>query len=556
MAAVKPTLLYWIARGNGATGATFVADNRTLQETRMAYPGIHAANRPDHPAVIMATSGEVLSYGELDERSNQLARLLRAQGLGRGDHIALFMENQIRYMEVVWAGLRSGIYVTAVNSFLSPDEVTYILNDCDARVIISSRAKAEVATAIDAASVPTAERWLMTDGAATGDDASPAWESYEAAIEQFETTPIDDESPGMPMLYSSGTTGRPKGVRRPLPEYGIEVMEPRVATFFTDQYLYSEDMIYLSPAPMYHAAPLAFSAGVQRIGGTVVMMERFDAAGCLAAIERYNVTHSQFVPTMFIRMLKLPDEERLASDISTLQIAIHAAAPCPVPIKRQMIDWWGPILMEYYAGSEGNGATFITSEEWLQRPGSVGQPRAGALHVCDDDGNELGPGEIGTIYFSGGGEYEYHKDPTKTADAMLPGGRTTLGDIGYLDEDGFLFLTDRKAHMIISGGVNIYPQEIEDTLITHPSVADVAVFGVPDQEMGEQVKAVVQVSPGVTADDRLAAELMTFARDRIAHYKCPRSVDFSEELPRLPTGKLYKRLLRDRYWGNSESKIV
>ena len=521
----------------------------------MAYPGIHGATRPDHPAVIMATSGEVLTYRELDERSNQLARLLRAQGLGRGDHIALFMENQIRFMEVVWAALRSGIYITAVNSFLAPDEVTYILNDSDARVIISSRAKAEVATAIDVASLPTAERWLMTDGAAT-DDGGPPWESYEAAIEQFDTTPIADETPGLQMLYSSGTTGRPKGVRRPLPSYGIEVMEPRVATFFTDQYLFNEDMIYLSPAPMYHAAPLAFSTGVQRIGGTLVIMERFDAAGCLAAIEQYNVSHSQFVPTMFIRMLKLPDAERLASDISSLQIAVHAAAPCPVPIKRQMIDWWGPILMEYYAGSEGNGATFINSEEWLKRPGSVGKPRAGSLHICDDDGNELSPGEIGTIYFSGGGEYEYYKDPTKTAAAMLPGGRTTLGDIGYLDEDGFLFLTDRKAHMIISGGVNIYPQEIEDTLITHPSVADVAVFGVPDPEMGEQVKAVVQVSPGVTADDKLAAELQTYARDRIAHYKCPRSVDFEAELPRLPTGKLYKRLLRDRYWGNSDSKIV
>ena len=285
-------------------------------------------------------------------------------------------------------------------------------------------------------------------------------------------------------------------------------------------------------------------------------MERFDAASCLADLERFEVTHSQFVPTMFVRMLKLSDEQRLAHDLSKLEVAVHAAAPCPVPVKHRMIEWWGPILYEYYAGSEGNGATIINSEEWLQHPGSVGRAAAGTLHICDDDGNDLPPGREGTIYFSGGGEYEYHKAPDKTAEARLPGGRTTLGDIGYLDDDGYLYLTDRKAHMIISGGVNIYPREIEDVLITHPAVADVAVFGVPDPEMGEQVKAVVQPAAGVEADEVLGAELIAFARNAIAHYKCPRSIDFEAELPRLPTGKLYKRLLRDRYWGNHDSKIV
>ena len=500
---------------------------------------------------MMVGSGETLTYRELDERSNQLAHLLRAQGLGPGDHIALFMENQIRYMEIVWAALRSGIYVTAVNSFLSAEEVTYIIDDCDARVVVSSRAKAEVVAAVDPASTPKVERWLMADGA-----AGESWEPYEDAVAPYPTTPIADEVPGFPMLYSSGTTGRPKGVKKPLPEHAIDELEPRVAGFFTDQYRYGPDMIYLSPAPMYHAAPLAFSLGVNRVGGTLVIMERFDAVGCLAAIERYQVTHSQFVPTMFIRMLKLDTAERESHDLSTLEIAVHAAAPCPVPIKHQMIEWWGPILKEYYAGSEGNGATFITSEEWLEKPGSVGKARAGEVHVCDEDGNDLPAGETGAIYFSGGGSYEYHKDPAKTADARLPGGRTTLGDIGYLDEDGYLFLTDRKAHMIISGGVNIYPQEVEDVLVTHPAVADVAVFGVPDPEMGEQVKAVVETIDDVEGDDRLAAELITFARDHIAHYKCPRSVDFEAELPRLPTGKLYKRLLRDRYWGKATSKIV
>lgn len=526
----------------------------------MAYPGVHARTRPDHPAVVMAGSGETLTYGELDRRSNRLAHLLRSLGLERGDHVALFMENQIRFMEVVWGALRSGIYLTAINSFLSAEEATYIVDDCDARVVIGSRAKAEVAAAIDPADAPKVERWLMAGGIPAG-EASRQWESYEEVTASFPATPIDDESPGYPMLYSSGTTGRPKGIRRPLPEHAIDELEPRIADFFVDRYRYGPGMIYLSPAPLYHAAPLTFSTAVNRVGGTLVIMERFDAATCLAAIERHRVTHSQFVPTMFIRMLKLPDAERLARDLSTLEVAIHAAAPCPIPIKRRMIEWWGPILLEYYAGSEGNGATFITSEEWLERPGSVGRPRAGAVHICDEDGNELPAGETGTIYFSGAGTYEYYKDPERTEAAKLPGGRTTLGDIGYVDTDGYLFLTDRRANMIISGGVNIYPREVEDLLVTHPNVADVAVFGVPDPEMGEQVKAVVQpvdgLEVGTDADrEAVAAELIAFCRDHIAHFKCPRSVDFENELPRLPTGKLYKRLLRDRYWGDHTSRIV
>ena len=522
----------------------------------MAYPGIHAADRPDHPAVVMVGSGETLTYRQLDEGSNRVAQLLRSMGLERGDHVALFMENQIRFMEIVWGALRSGIYLTAINSFLSADEASYIIDDCDARLVISSRAKAEVATVIDPAATPRVERWLMTDGLPAGSETGPAFESYEDVVATQPTTPIADESMGVQMLYSSGTTGRPKGVRRPLPDHGIDELEPRVASFFIDRYRYGPDMVYLCPAPLYHAAPLTFSTAVNRVGGTLVVMEKFDATSCLAAIEHHRVTVSQFVPTMFIRMLKLDEGDRLAHDLSSLEVAIHAAAPCPVPIKHQMIEWWGPILAEYYAGSEGNGATFIDSNEWLQRPGSVGKPRAGAIHICDDDGNELPPGEAGTVYFSGGGTYEYYKDPDKTAAAQLPGGRTTLGDIGYVDDDGYLFLTDRKAHMIISGGVNIYPQEIEDHLVTHPAVADVAVFGVPDPEMGEQVKAVVQTVDGVDGDDALASQLIAFCRDHIAHYKCPRSVDFEAELPRLPTGKLYKRLLRDRYWGASDSRIV
>ncbi|MEM9650712.1 MAG: AMP-binding protein [Actinomycetota bacterium] len=512
----------------------------------MAYPGVHRSSRPDHPAVIMAGSGEVLTYRQLDERSNRLAHLFRAGGLRPGDHVALFMENQIRFMEVAWAALRSGLYLTAVNSFLAADEVAYILDDCDARIVISSRAKAEVATALDPAAVPDVERWLMTDGVPADSETGPGWESYEDAVADHPTTAIDDESTGLQMLYSSGTTGRPKGVKRPLPVERVDELPARVAGFFSQRYRYGPEMVYLSPAPLYHAAPFAFSTAVHRVGGTLVVMERFDATGCLATIGQHRVTHAQFVPTMFIRMLKLAEADRTA-DLSSLEVAVHAAAPCPVEVKRQMIDWWGPILHEYYAGSEGNGSTYINSEDWLAHPGSVGRPPAGALHICDDDGNDLPAGEVGTIYFSGGGEYEYYKDPEKTEGAKLPGGRTTLGDIGYLDDEGYLYLTDRKAHMIISGGVNIYPQEVEDTLIGHPAVLDVAVFGVPDPEMGEQVKAVVQVADGMVGDSALAAELIAYCRGRIAHYKCPRSVDFEAELPRLPTGKLYKRLLRDRY---------
>jgi len=517
----------------------------------MAHPGIHAVTRPDHLAVVMARSGEVLTYSELDERANQLARLFRSQGLVSGDHIALFMENQIRFMEVIWAALRSGIYVTAINSFLSAPEVAYIIDDCDASLVISSEAKSSVVSEVDRSETPKVERWLMTDAAVSG------WESYEDAVAAFDVSPIHDGSQGAFMLYSSGTTGRPKGIKRPFPEHPLDELEARTAAFLVPLYEYGSDMVYLSPAPMYHAAPMAFSLPVHRLGGTLVMMEKFDPILFLSDIETHRATHTQVVPTMFVRMLKLAEDERRKRDLSSLQVAIHAAAPCPVDVKHKMIDWWGPILLEYYAGTEGIGSTFVNSAEWLERPGTVGKLRVGTIHICDAAGNDLPAGEQGGIYFSGaGGAYEYHKAPDKTAEAQLPGGRSTLGDIGYVDDDGWLFLTDRKAHMIISGGVNIYPQEIEDCLVGHPAVADVAVFGVPNPDMGEEVKAVVQLVDGTEASDQLAADLIAYTRQHIAHFKCPRSVDFEAELPRLPTGKLYKRILRDRYWGKTDSTIV
>ena len=496
----------------------------------------------------MAQSGEVVTYGQLDDRSSRLARVLRNAGLRRGDHIALFMENQSRYMEVVWAALRSGLYVTAVNSYLSPPEVAYIVDDCMAKVLITSHARA--ATASEAVkTTPGVDLRLMTDGVVDGFD------SYEEAPGSVGYGPIDDESVGASMLYSSGSTGRPKGILRSLPLHQPWEEDAQTERFRT-LYRYDGDTIYLSPAPMYHAAPLAYSLGTQKVGGTLVIMEQFDAVEALKLIESHRITHSQWVPTMFVRMLKLEPEQREGHDFSTHEVAIHAAAPCPVDVKRKMIEWWGPILYEYYAGTEGNGSTGITSQEWLRKPGSVGQSRVVELVIMDEDGTELQPGQEGTIFFKGGGKFEYHNDPDKTAESRSGPDMSTLGDVGYVDEDGYLFLTDRKAYMIISGGVNIYPQEIENCLVLHPAVADVAVFGVPDAEMGEQVKAVVQVADGVTPGPEMERELIAYTRNHIAHFKCPRSVDFEDELPRLPTGKLYKRLLRDRYWGKKDSTIV
>jgi long-chain acyl-CoA synthetase len=504
------------------------------------YPGTIARAHPDRPAVVMATSGEVVTFRQLDERSNQLAHLLRALGLRRGDHIALFMENQPRFLEVVWAALRSGLYVTAVNSHLTAEETAYIVDDCEAKVFVTSAALAPVAAELDPASIPRVHTRLMADATIDG------YESYEAAVAAHPTTPIDDESMGATMLYSSGTTGRPKGVLRPLPDGVPSEHDPRLLAGAA-VYGFRDGMVYLSPAPLYHAAPLAFCVLAHRVGGTVVVMERFDPLQALQLIERHRVTHSQWVPTMFVRLLRLSDEERAANDLSSHELAIHAAAPCPVPVKRQMIEWWGPILYEYYAGTEANGSTAITSEEWLAHPGSVGKARSGTIHIIGPDGEELGPHEEGAIYFSGGGTFEYKGDPDKTEASRLPGGLSTLGDIGYLDEEGYLYLTDRKAHMIISGGVNIYPREIEDVLIQHPVVADVAVFGIPNEEFGEEVKAVVELLDGHEPTDELARELLAHCREHLAGFKVPRSLDFTDDMPRLPTGKLYKRKLRERY---------
>lgn len=509
------------------------------------YPGTFAATTPDKPAVIMGTSGEIVTYRELDERSNQLAQLWWSIGLRPGDHVAILAENHPRYYEVFWAAMRSGLYLTAVNRYLVADEAGYIIDDCGARSLVVTAAKSELAEEVMPLT-PGVEHRLCIDG------DLPGHERYEAVVGAQPTTPLAEQPRGELMLYSSGTTGRPKGIKRPLSGAKVDD-QAMVALMFAGLYGMDADSVYLSPAPLYHSAPLIYSTGVQTLGATVVCMERFDEVNALELIERYGVTHSQWVPTMFVRMLKLPEEVRTRHDTSSLKVAIHAAAPCPVEVKRSMIDWWGPVLFEYYAGTEGNGMTFIGSADWLEHPGSVGKAVLGTIRICDEDGTELPAGETGLVYFEQPTmPFEYHGDPEKTRNAQHPTNPnwSALGDVGYVDADGYLYLTDRKSFMIISGGVNIYPQEIEDCLIVHPKVADVAVFGLPDPEMGEYVKAVVQPAEGVEGDEALAVELRDFARAHIAHYKVPRTIDFRPELPRLPTGKLYKRLLRDEYMGS------
>ena len=509
------------------------------------YLGDHAQRNPDKPALISGGTGAVLTYGELDERSMRLAQRLFAQGLRRGDRIAIVMENNMRYLEVCWAALRSGLLIAPVNRYLTPDEAAYIIGDSQARTVVSSFAMRELAAALGPL-MPGCERRLMVDGCIDG------WEAYEAAIAGHPAQRLADEWMGATMFYSSGTTGRPKGIVRA--QQGGRVNEGLNAARLQQlaRYRISPDTVYLSPAPLYHAAPLGYCQSVHFLGGTVVMMERFDPLQALALIERHRVTHSQWVPTMFVRMLKLTDEERRRHDLSSHQVAIHAAAPCPVDVKRGMIDWWGPIIEEYYGASEGNGVTAISSAEWLAHPGSVGRAIVGTLRICDDDGRELPAGEDGLVYFERDiVAFEYHNAPEASAAARHPVHATwsTVGDIGHVDDDGYLYLTDRSAFMIISGGVNIYPQAIENAFVMHPAVADVAVIGVPDPEMGESVKAIIEPAAGVIPDEALREELLAFVRDRVARYMVPRSIDFIDAMPRLPTGKLYKRLLKQRYAG-------
>ncbi|MFT4277878.1 MAG: AMP-binding protein [Rhodopseudomonas sp.] len=515
------------------------------------YPGQFAKTRPDHPAFIMASTGETVSYAELEARSNRLAHLLRNHGLQRLDHFSIFMENNNRYIEACAAGERSGYYYTCVNSYLTPAELAYILTNSESRALITSKAKLDVAREA-LKECPNVTLCVVVDG----DGESERIVGLADATKNLPNTPIADESLGTAMLYSSGTTGRPKGIIRPLPEQPPSEPLP-LFHFLNMLWKYRDGMIYLSPAPLYHSAPQAAVGLTIRIGGTVIIMEHFDPEQYLALVEKYKVTHSQLVPTMFSRMLKLPEEVRKKYDLSTLEVAIHAAAPCPPQVKEQMIEWWGPIIHEYYGATEGLGFTACNSAEWLAHRGTVGKVMFGDLHILDDGMKPCPKGTPGQIWFKTATPFEYFNDPKKTQEARSEdGSMSTVGDVGYVDDDGYLHLTDRATFMIISGGVNIYPQECENLLITHPKVADAAVFGVPNEDLGEEVKAVVQPVEGVAAGAELEQELLAFCAQSLSRQKVPRSIDFTDEMPRLPTGKLYKRLLRDKYWGSKNSRIV
>jgi long-chain acyl-CoA synthetase len=502
----------------------------------MALPLDHAAAEPERVAVI-DEAGRALTYGALDDRAKRLASLIRAAGVGEARHIALCLENRLEYFWAVFGGLYAGVYYTAISPWLHPAEIAYIVDNCRAELVIASAATREkMAAARRGCRAP--RRWLTLDGAAEG------YEALEDAMADQPATLPPAGREGRDMLYSSGTTGLPKGVKHPLPSWPFGEEEgPSVRLF--DYFGLDRETVYLNPAPLYHAAPLRWSVSVLRRGGRVVSMSRFDAARALDLMARHRVTAAQFVPTMMIRMLKLPDEAKAAADLSALRRVVHAAAPCPVETKRQIIAWWGPIVDEYYAGTESNGLTFCTAAEWLERPGTVGRALVGTLHILDDAGRELPPGQTGRVYFSGTPPFAYHDEPEKTAAAYV-GDKSTLGDIGYVDDDGYLFLTDRDVNLIVCGGINIYPQLTEDLLAMHPDVADAAVIGTPDPELGEVVLAVVEPAPDAdraTLVERLrahcAAELPTIRQ--------PRHYDLVDALPRHPNGKLRKVELRDAY---------
>ena len=496
---------------------------------------------PDRPAVVMYPSGTVVTFGELEARANQLARLFRQHGLREGDAVAILMENNEHYHAAMWGARRAGLYYVPVNSHLTAAEAAYIIDNCAAKAIIGSEAMRPVLEGL-AENLPNGLPELRLIAGADLD----GWLPYPECVAGQPVTPIADEVEGDLLQYSSGTTGRPKGIKRPL-THKPPAEVPGMMSSMIAYWGVGDDAVYLSPAPLYHTAPSVWSMSMQAVGATVVVMEKFSAEGALDAIGRHGVTHGQFVPVMFTRMLKLPEAVRNSYDVSSLRRVMHAAAPCPVDIKRQMIDWWGPIVDEYYASSEAIGATLITAEEWLNHPGSVGKPSVGAVHIVGEDGQELPVGEPGEVYFESPVTFEYLNDAEKTAGSRHEKGWMTVGDVGYVDSDGYLYLTDRRHHMIISGGVNIYPQEAENALVSHPKVADAAVFGIPDEDMGQSVKAVVQLVDHADATDEFGEELLSWLRDRLAHFKCPRSISFEESLPRTDIGKLYKQSLIEKY---------
>lgn len=514
------------------------------------WPRRLAETEPHRLAFKMSATGEIVTFGQLEARANQGARLLRAVGTGVGDHVLLLMDNRHEFLEICFAADRSGIYYTTASTHLTADELKYILDDCAAKVVIFSDAFIDLGRALQAELGGDVELFVV--GA-----AADGFRNWIREAEAMAVDPIADERQGLDMLYSSGTTGRPKGIKWPLNDAkpGAPTM---LVQLLTSLFGYDADTRYLCPAPLYHAAPLRHTMVTIKMGGAAFIMARFNAEEALKIIERERVTHSQWVPTMFVRLLKLPEATRRAVDLSSMKMAVHAAAPCPVDVKLKMIEWWGLIIHEYYAGTENNGFTSITTEEWLAHKGSVGRAKLGVIHICDEMGAELPVGREGEIFFENGHRFEYHNDLEKTAACTNRMGWTTLGDIGCVDEEGYLYLTDRKSFVIISGGVNIYPQETEDVLLGHPLVLDAAVIGVPSEDLGEEVKGVVQLVGDTAPSERLEAELIAYCRKRLSAVKCPKTIDFCKALPRTETGKLFKRMLRQEYWaaagaGNGQS---
>ncbi|OBG23589.1 acyl-CoA synthetase [Mycobacterium sp. 852002-51057_SCH5723018] len=505
----------------------------------------HASTAAEAPAIV--ADGEAISYGELYARSQRVAAVLHGAGLRPGDGVALVLPNRPEFFEIAWGCQLSGLYYTAVNTHFTPDEVAYVIDDSDAKAVIVDAAEADLAAHVRAANTRV-DAHLAVGG------LLPGWFPYQDALAAAgDAPPLSD---GSEMLYSSGTTGRPKAVRRPLPSDGNGSWAQAVLEMaLIHKYGMDRSSVYLSPAPLYHAAGVNYTMAVHRVGAASILMRKFDAEAVLRLIDTHRVTHAQFVPTMFVRMLKLPESVRRAYDVSSLECVIHAAAPCPVDVKHRMMEWFGPIIHEYYGGTEGFAGTTIGPEEWLAHPGSVGRPFS-PVHVVGEDGLELPVGAVGELFFEGGPDFEYFKDPAKTASVYNDRGWRSLGDMGYVDQDGYLYLTDRSTFMIVSGGVNIYPQEVENLLVMHPKLVDAAVFGVPNDEFGEEVKAVVQPVAGIVPGPDLEAELITYCRTHLAGYKCPRTVEFEPALPRDPNGKLYKRRLREPYWQGRVSRIV